>query len=352
MGKWFYCVRPVAVLCAASAFLSLYGCSHTGGAGGEAEKDRDPVPVKAVVVRSADSFGSDTYIGTVRASRSSVVSSRYAGTLVLLPVREGQYVDKGDVIGTVSSQNVASMRDMSLASLEQARDGYERAKSVYEKGSMAEVKWVEVKTKLAQAEASARAAQQAYDDCTIKAPFSGVVGDIMADEGVEVDPLDNILSLLDITSVKILFPVPENELGQMDKGDHAAISIPALGLGDVDAEITAKGIVASPLSHTYECTLLPVRKIPGLMPGMVVKVYIDHTGGSGVTVPASVIRTDMDGRYLWTVSDDNRVCKTYVTPDGFSGKGVIISDGLSIGDRVITEGVQKVCSGMKVRIVE
>ena len=164
MGKRFYCVRPVAVLCAASAFLSLYGCSHTGGAGGEAEKDRDPVPVKAVVVRSADSFGSDTYIGTVRASRSSVVSSRYAGTLVSLPVREGQYVDKGDVIGTVSSQNVASMRDMSLASLEQARDGYERAKSVYEKGSMAEVKWVEVKTKLAQAEASARAAQQAYDD--------------------------------------------------------------------------------------------------------------------------------------------------------------------------------------------
>ena len=190
------------------------------------------------------------------------------------------------------------------------------------------------------------------EECRIKAPFSGVVGDILTDEGVEVDPVDNILSLLDISSVKILFPVPENELGQIEKGSHAVISVPALGSGEMEAEVTAKGIVASPLSHTYECTLHPVKKIPGLMPGMVVKVYIDHTGGSGVTVPASVIRTDTDGRYLWTVSEDNVVEKTYVTPEGFSGKGVIISEGLSIGDRVITEGVQKVCTGMKVRILE
>ena len=251
MGKRFYCVRPVAVLCAASAFLSLYGCSHTGGAGGEAEKDRDPVPVKAVVVRSADSFGSDTYIGTVRASRSSVVSSRYAGTLVSLPVREGQYVDKGDVIGTVSSQNVASMRDMSLASLEQARDGYERAKSVYEKGSMAEVKWVEVKTKLAQAEASARAAQQAYDDCTIKAPFSGVIGNVYVDEGVELNMSEPVARIMDISSAEISFSVPESEIGGISVGMRMSLTVPALGDSVYDARVTVKGISASAVSHSY-----------------------------------------------------------------------------------------------------
>ena len=71
-----------------------------------------------------------------------------------------------------------------------------------------------------------------------------------------------------------------------------------------------------------------------------------------VTVPSSVIRSDMEGRYVWTVSDDNTVCKTYVSTGWFSGKGVTILEGLSPGDRVISEGVQKVCTGMKVIIAE
>lgn len=350
MGKRFYCVRPVAVLCAASAFLSLYGCSHTGGAGGEAEKDRDPVPVKAVVVRSADSFGSDTYIGTVRASRSSVVSSRYAGTLVLLPVREGQYVDKGDVIGTVSSQNVASMLDMSLASLEQARDGYERAKSVYEKGSMAEVKWVEVKTKLAQAEASARAAQQAYDDCTIKAPFSGVVGNVYVDEGVELNMSEPVARIMDISSAEISFSVPESEIGGISVGMRMSLTVPALGDSIYDARVTVKGISASAVSHSYSCTLVPDAPVEGLMPGMVCKVTVKEMD-SGIVIPASVVRTGMDGRYVWTVRD-GRAEKRSVVIGGFSGDGVTVESGLESGDLLIVEGARKVSSGMAVKVVE
>ena len=64
------------------------------------------------------------------------------------------------------------------------------------------------------------------------------------------------------------------------------------------------------------------------------------------------VTTDVDGRYVWTVSDDHTVNKTYVVPGGFSGQGILITEGLSDGDRIITEGVQKVCTGLKVRIVE
>ena len=85
---------------------------------------------------------------------------------------------------------------------------------------------------------------------------------------------------------------------------------------------------------------------------MVVKAYIDSNMGDGIIIPAAVIRTDMDGRYVWTVSEDGMVSKTYVVPSGFSGKGVVITEGLSAGDRIITDGVQKVCTGMKVKVME
>ena len=130
------------------------------------------------------------------------------------------------------------------------------------------------------------------------------------------------------------------------------VDVPALGKENVPASIISKGIAASPLSHTYECSARTDDRIDGLMPGMVVKVSIDCGSAGNVTVPASVIRSDMEGRYVWTVSDDNTVCKTYVSTGGFSGKGVTILEGLSPGDRVISEGVQKVCTGMKVIIAE
>ena len=120
----------------------------------------------------------------------------------------------------------------------------------------------------------------------------------------------------------------------------------------MSGKIVSKGVEASPLSHTYECTASLLSPLEGLMPGMVVKVYVDGSSGEGITVPASVIRTDVDGRYVWTVSDDYTVNKTYVVPGGFSGQGILITEGLSDGDRIITEGVQKVCTGLKVRIVE
>ena len=52
------------------------------------------------------------------------------------------------------------------------------------------------------------------------------------------------------------------------------------------------------------------------------------------------------------MNDEDRVCKAYVTVDGFSGDGVIVSSGLEQGDRLIVDGISKVSTGMKVNVIE
>ena len=64
-----------------------------------------------------------------------------------------------------------SSHEMAHATLDQAEDGYRRAEQVYRSGSIAEVKMVEITTKLNQARAAS--ADKALEDCTIKAPFDG-----------------------------------------------------------------------------------------------------------------------------------------------------------------------------------
>ncbi len=346
-SKFIDCMKELIVIIAAAAVL--FSCS--GGSAAEAEQGHG-IPVKVMTVSKSDRTLSRGYVGTAEAGKSAFLSCRYPGRLVSLNVSAGDVVNAGDVIAEVESQSVISSWEIAQSMLKQAEDGYERARKVYENGGMADVKMVEVESKLAQARASAAAADAAMEDCKVKAPFSGVIGAVLVDEGVDLDALDQIARIMDVSSVEIVFPVPEKELGKITKGGMASFSVPALDVDDVEAVITSKGIAASPLSHTYECVMKPAAKVSGLMPGMVVKVNIGSPDGAGIVIPASVVRTDVDGRYVWTVSDAGIVQKTYVVPAGFSGQGIFISEGLSAGDRIITEGVQKVCTGLKVRIVE
>ena len=129
------------------------------------------------------------------------------------------------------------------------------------------------------------------------------------------------------------------------------MDVAATGSGALKGRILSKGVSASPLSHSYDCTA-SLDAGPGrLMPGMVCEVHVVKDGAPGALVPASIVQTGTDGRYLWTV-EDGVVSKTPVTVGGYSGRGVIITEGLAEGDLVRVEGYQKVSGGMKVSIDE
>lgn len=341
--------RIVIVLFAAFA---LAGCGQAGLKPGKRQETvKQPVAVKVMEVGMTGNSSSRTYVGTVHPAKSSVVSCIYPGTLTELKVVRGQYVRKGDVIAVIESQSVKSSLDMAAATLQQARDGYRRAKSVHESGSMADVKMVEVESKLKQAEAAYEAAEKAYADCVVKAPYPGVVGDVYTETGVELSIAEPIMKIMDISSLEIHIPVPEGEVNSVNSGVRAYVSVPALDMDNIPASLLSKGITASPLSHSYECRFVPDGRVEGLMPGMVCKVVLSWDGNLSAVVPADIVRTDVSGRYVWTVKDGT-VVKAPVVTGGFSGDGIIVKEGLDDGDLVIVDGVKKVSSGMKVKITE
>ena len=178
MKKWVL-LTAAAVLSACSVSSSQEG-KHTGG-----------IPVKVMEITKTENAGTRSYVGTASAAKSAYLFCRYPGRLVRLHVEKGDFVQAGDVIAEVESQSVISSWQISRSMLEQAEDGYRRARQVYDAGSMPDVKMVEVETKLAQARASADAAEAAMEDCRIKAPFSGVIGEVFVSEGVELDVSDN-----------------------------------------------------------------------------------------------------------------------------------------------------------------
>ena len=340
-----------AAVAAAAISSILAGCANKETILGSSHKKAEPVPVKVLTVSRTAALSSTSYVGRVEPSKSALVLNEFPGTLEEMKAVKGRRISKGDIIAKINSETVKSAYDIAKATLEQAEDGYVRAEKVYGSGSVTEVKMVEIRTQLEQARAAEKAARQALEDCSIKAPFSGVVGEVYVQKGEHVSAAAPLVQILDVESIEIHFSVPESEYSSISAGDTAAIEIPALNR-NVEGIIAVKGISASVLSHAYDFTIKSISDSKSLMPGMVCKIRLQSEGDESIIIPASAVMTDMLGRYIWGVTSDDKVCKTYVTVGGYADKGVIISEGLEEGDRVIVEGSRKVSTGMDVKAEE
>ncbi|MBQ0016966.1 MAG: efflux RND transporter periplasmic adaptor subunit, partial [Bacteroidales bacterium] len=295
------------------------------------------------------------YVGQVASNRSTSVFASCTGTLTRLHVRQGQHVAAGQVLASIHSETLQSAYDISRASLEQAQDAFGRAKQVYDAGGMTELKWVEVKTKLAQAEAAERASRRQLEDCKVVAPYSGVVGELVAVEGMHVTPATLLGVVVDAKSVEVDFSVPENELSAIKVGQPLNVYLPAIG-DTLSAEVTVKGVVASQLAHAYNCVARFMHHSSQVMPGMTCKVYVKQQVDkidkcatacqNLVVIPSSAVMTDVDGRYVWVVDADSIVQRRYVTIGGYEGRGVVVTEGLQNNEFVIVEGFRKVSTGM------
>lgn len=334
----------------AAAALAICGCK-----GRPADRSgtpaREAVRVEVMRVRMDSSATSKAYVATVQAGRTVLLSAKHSGTLSSLTVKKGDRVKAGQALAQIESQTVKSSHEMAHATLDQAEDGYRRAEQVYRSGSIAEVKMVEITTKLNQARAAAASADKALEDCTIKAPFDGYADDVFAEQGVELDILSPVVRIVDLSSCEIHFSVPEGEVKRLSVGQGIRLDVSALGIEGRRGRVRSKGVSASPLSHCYDCIAVLDSAPEGLMPGMVCKLSLIEGVSPRIIVPASALLTGSEGRYLW-LAKDGKAVKRAVKTGGFSGKGIVITDGLKEGDMVITGGYQKVSGGMEVKAEE
>lgn len=317
------------------------------------ESGREAVKVEEYEVRAnMSSSPSVHYVGQVEENYSAALSFPRGGLVKEVYVAPGDKVAKGDVLAIMDKTAAESALDAARASLVQARDAYSRLKQVYDSGSLAEVKWIEIQTKLQQAEAVEKSARKILEDCDLKAPFAGVVSSRNAESGMNMLPSQPVVVLSDIASVRIRISVPENEIAGINLGQKAKVGIAALGNGIFTGEVVEKGVKADNLSHSYPVRI-SVDNVSGqIMPGMVCKVILENNGfNHGFSVPAAAIGIAPEGRYLWV--DSCGVAKRrFVETGDFDGNKVWIENGLDEGDKVIVSGFLKLNEGCAVQAVE
>lgn len=311
----------------------------------------DIIPVDVMVINNSDAPTERNYVGDVSSDKVIDLSFPLGGTLTKVGVKNGQRVKKGQVVAMIDSTTAASLHATAMATLRQAEDGYRRLQALHKEGGISDVRWIQMETDLEKARQAEVSARKHVENCTLRAPFSGVVSCIDRHVGQDLRPAEVFARVLDMNNLRITFSVPEQEVLNLQIGDVASATIPALDNREVKLRISDKSLVANPLGHTYRvAATIDENDVHDLLPDMVAKVHIKYMKkGTGTVVPSNCIHTMPEGQVVWVI--ENGVARQRVIGVGdFIKNGVLVNGGLNDGDTLVIGGHQKLYNGAKVKV--
>ncbi len=181
--------------------------------------------------------------GTARAARTSPLSAKAGGILRSIKVREGQRVKAGEVLCQLDPTDILLRQQAAELSLAQANEALQNAKNDLGRAEQLhqaravtntalEKSQLQVRIAALQvqaAEVGLRMARQALADTSIRAPFSGIITKVLAEEGqmITTMPPVTIFVLVDTDSLEVRVPIPERRLSRVRRGQPVRVLFPS-----------------------------------------------------------------------------------------------------------------------------
>lgn len=310
------------------------------------------VKVNVLTVSDGTTGGFHEYVGTLEEAAASTLSFGVGGRVTAVYVKDGQHVVAGQLLASVDKSSATNAFNAAKATLNRAQDGYDRARQVYEKGSLPEVKMIEVQTQLDQAQSMYDMARKSLDDCNLYAPTSGTIDGRMIEKGSSVTAFQPVMRLLDLSSLYVKMSVPEVDISSVRVGDSVRVLVSAVADSNgptFRGMVEERRVSADAMSHSYLVRIRMQANQRGLLPGMVCRVRLaDRQVRHGVEVPSRAVQLmDKGARYVWVVNDGT-AHRRHVKIGDLTRTGVLVTEGLNEGDCVMIDGMMKVSEGTKV----
>jgi len=297
----------------------------------------------------------DVYVaeGFVEAVRQSIISSQVAGRITALPVKAGDLVKSGQLLARVderaAAQQVAASQAQvaaARAQMEVARKEYERSRQLFQKHyiSQAAMDQAEAQYKATQAQARAMLAQAGVATTetsfhTLRAPYAGVLANVVAEVGDMATPGKPLMTLYDPTRLRVVVNLPESYVASLKKAVPVMLEIPNATdeLRWQKAALVTLLPTADPTSHTLQVRLDLPTAAARLTPGTFAKAHFQITeqaNSAKLLIPAKAVikRTELHAVYV--LAADGKFRLRQVRLGKPIGNKVEILAGLQAGERV------------------
>ena len=356
-------------LFAATSLLALAGCSRGGG--GATAVGVPTIPVQTAQVQTADVPRIVESVGSVQSLRTVAVKSQVDGMIAEIHFREGDEVKAGAPLVSLDRRPFENSVRIARADLANARAEESKAKAdldrykhLDQQDAISKEQYAQLATKAETTHALVQAKEAAVANVelllgytTIKAPIAGRTGQLSLHEGALVKANDagqSIVTLNQLSPIYATFTVPESALGEIRaalQSASAAITVTdrAAGVVRSDGKLTFVDNAVDPASGTItlKATFQNVDHVlwPGQFVHVQTRVGLDR---GALLVPSAAIQTGQNGPQVFVVKPDQTVEIKLVKVLRSAGDSTLVSEGLSAGQTVITDGQLRLVPGAKV----
>ncbi|MCW8929551.1 MAG: efflux RND transporter periplasmic adaptor subunit [Gammaproteobacteria bacterium] len=360
-----FCVLIIAL----AIFLFTSGCSKKQ----EVEKVEEIRPVKTIVVKAPDAGGIRNFPGRIDANRKAELAFRVSGKVNELLVKEGDLVAEGDVIARLDSTDFQITVNDKSALFARTSNDFNRGKNLIKDGNISKMDYDKLESNFLSAKADLNLAKQQLAYTGLKAPFDGTVARRYIQNFEEVQAKQEIITLNDNEILEVKFDLPENLILRIKKMEDVdtveesrmkhQIPVVAMFNSQKGKEYSLKfkemSTKADSSTQTFSITYtMPKPQGVIILPGMTAMVKVDLSevidSENDFYLPVSAVVADVDLQgTVWVVNEKNmQVEPVSVKVGTMRGNNIQVTDGLSVGQRIVTAGVPFLYKGLKVTLMK
>ncbi len=296
--------------------------------------------------------------GNVATKQNIVIYPEFNGLLTKVYVKEGQKVKKGQLLAKIDDGGMAQQLSQLEAEAALSKVTYERRKSLWDQKIGSEIEYLQAETAYkANSNAVAHLRKQ-LSKTNVTAPFSGVIDDVLTEEGTVVAPgQSELMRIVNLDNMYIEAEIPENHIKNVKKGKAVEVTFPVLGK-TIETKVRQVGNYINPNNRSFKIEVDVPNKDGDIKPNLTSKLLVnDYTNDKSILIPQSIISENAMGQqYVFVIKDkqeDNKATaqKAIITTGLTQGDVIEVLSGLSDGDEVIIEGARNVNDQQQVKII-
>jgi RND family efflux transporter MFP subunit len=297
--------------------------------------------------------------GNVTTKNLLMIYPEYSGVLLNVYVKEGQKVQKGQVLAKIDDGGLSQQLAQLKIQAELAKTTFERQQRLWDQKIGSEMQYLQAKSNYeAQDQAIAQLEQQVAKTI-VKAPFSGTIDDVMTEQGSVVMPgQSELMRIVNLDNMYIVTDVPEKYIAHITRNKKVEVEFPILGK-KIDSKVRQVGDFINPNNRTFKVEISIPNKEKSIKPNLTAKLKInDYSNENALLIPQGIISENAGGeQYIYVIrekdgNDEAKAEKTVIETGLTQGDFIEVTKGLQAGDEIILEGARSVNDGQKVKIIK
>lgn len=295
--------------------------------------------------------------GSVETKQNLVITPEMPGILRRVYVKEGDKVSKGQLLAKIDDGGLSQQISSAQIQADLLKTTYDRQKRLWDQKIGSEIQFLQTKSTYESAVESVNQLKQQLGKSNVRAPFTGVIDDVITEQGsVVAAGQTQLIRIVNLNDMYIQTDIPESYITSITEGKDVEVMFPVLGK-TLSSKIRQTGNFINPANRTFKIEIDVPNKDKTIKPNLTARLKInDYTNDNAILIPQSIISEDANGdQYIYILTDkkeNKATAKQVIIKTGKTqGDQIEVLSGLEANAEIIKEGARSVKDGQTIKIL-